>query len=69
VASLVAIAGNPEAKDADRVRAACAILDRIGLPVTTEVTVSRGDDLDLSGLTLEELQTWRALVDRARGVG
>jgi hypothetical protein len=69
VASLVAIAGNLEAKDADRVRAACAILDRIGLPVTTEVTVSRGDELDLSGLTLEELQTWRALVDRARGVG
>ena len=50
-------------------RAATAILDRVGPPAASEVRLSRADELDLSGLTLEELQTWRALVDRARGVG
>ena len=57
------------AKDPDptvRLRAITAIMDRAGLP-RVEVVQSEAEPLDLSGLTDEELATFEALLQRAKG--
>lgn len=53
-----------------KVRAAREILGRVGVPTLTESRVTVADDgLDLSRLSLEELQQLDALNRRARGEG